>query len=65
MGKPGSATARRERARQMQMVFQDPYTILDPRQHVGEGLDEIQRLHFRRPPVTELDARRNSSRRSA
>ncbi len=49
VGKPASATARRVRARQMQMVFQDPYRSLDPRQHVGEGLDEIQRLHFRRP----------------
>ena len=47
--KPANAIARRERARQMQMVFQDPYRSLDPRQRVGEGLDEVQRLHFRRP----------------
>ena len=47
--KPANATTRRERARQMQMVFQDPYRSLDPRQHVQDGLDEIQRLHFRRP----------------
>ena len=47
--KPANAITRRERARQMQMVFQDPYRSLDPRQHVEDGLDEIQRLHFRRP----------------
>lgn len=41
-------SGRRARARLIQMVFQDPYTSLDPRQSVAAGLDEIQRLHFER-----------------
>lgn len=36
-------TARRERARQVQMVFQDPYSSLDPRQRAGQAIDEILR----------------------
>jgi peptide/nickel transport system ATP-binding protein len=32
----------------MQIVFQDPYTSLDPRQTVGAMLDEVQRQHFER-----------------
>ena len=37
--------ARRDRARLMQMVFQDPYGSLDPRATVRECLDEVLRLH--------------------
>jgi peptide/nickel transport system ATP-binding protein len=37
---------RRRRGRRTQMVFQDPYTSLDPRQTVGAGLDEILDVHF-------------------
>jgi oligopeptide transport system ATP-binding protein len=40
---------RRRRGQELQMVFQDPYTSLDPRQRVGGCLDEALRLH------TELD----------
>jgi peptide/nickel transport system ATP-binding protein len=43
-----SAAERRRRARVVQIVFQDPYTSLDPRQTVTRALDEIQRLHFER-----------------
>src|SRR5262249_34665218 len=43
-----SARTRRERARVIQMVFQDPFTALDPRMRIGDGLDEIQRVHFSR-----------------
>jgi peptide/nickel transport system ATP-binding protein len=46
-GAPGASHRRRERARLLQMIFQDPYQSLDPRQPIGaqvmEGL-EIHRL---------------------
>jgi oligopeptide transport system ATP-binding protein len=35
----------RRRAREMQIVFQDPYTSLDPRQTPRQCLDEVLRLH--------------------
>lgn len=31
--------------RRVQMVFQDPYSSLDPRQRVGDAIDEVVRLH--------------------
>jgi oligopeptide transport system ATP-binding protein len=37
---------RRQLASEVQMVFQDPYSSLDPRQRVHDCLDEILRLHF-------------------
>lgn len=40
-----SLAARREHARRVQMVFQDPFGSLDPRQTLGEGLEEILVLH--------------------
>ncbi len=44
--KPARSSAdRRRRGRQVQIVFQDPYTSLDPRQTVAATLDEILRLH--------------------
>lgn len=42
--KPGRAE-RRVRSKVMQMVFQDPYLSLDPRQGIGAGLDEVLKLH--------------------
>ena len=41
----GRVAARLARARSIQMVFQDPYSSLDPRQAIGDGLEEILRLH--------------------
>lgn len=42
-----SRTERRRRARQMQMVFQDPFSSLDRRQSGEDCLDEVLRIHFR------------------
>jgi ABC-type glutathione transport system ATPase component len=40
-----SAAERRERGREVQIVFQDPYSSLDPRQRVGSGLEQLLKLH--------------------
>ena len=51
---------RRRRGREVQIVFQDPYTSLDPRQTVEGAIDEVLRLHHgwakdrRRERVREL-----------
>jgi len=42
--RPGRA-GRLNRARQVQMVFQDPYSSLDPRQTVRAAIEEMLRLH--------------------
>lgn len=39
------ASVRRRRGRQLQIVFQDPFTSLDPRQEVGDGMLELLKLH--------------------
>ena len=55
-----SAADRRRRGREVQIVFQDPYTSLDPRQTAEGAIDEILRLHHgwpadrRRARVAEL-----------
>jgi len=36
----------RRSARVVQMVFQDPFGSLDPRQNIGAGLRELLRIHF-------------------
>ena len=55
-----SAADRRRRGHEVQIVFQDPYTSLDPRQTVAATLDEILQLHHgwpaeqRRERIVEL-----------
>ncbi|MGW2611839.1 ATP-binding cassette domain-containing protein [Streptomyces mirabilis] len=67
---------RLHRARRIQLVFQDPYASLDPRQTIGAGIDELLRLHEpdrdrRRERAAELldqvglDTRMAASRPSA
>ncbi len=57
---PRGARERRERGREAQIVFQDNYSSLDPRQRIGEALAEAVDLHFhptpeeRRRRVSEL-----------
>ncbi|MER6557145.1 ATP-binding cassette domain-containing protein [Streptomyces sp. NPDC001027] len=52
--------ARKARARQIQMVFQDPYTSLDSQQTIESAIEELLRAHFdwdadrRRERVAEL-----------
>jgi ABC-type glutathione transport system ATPase component len=44
--RPRRRSERRARARQVQMVFQDPYSSLDPTQTIGSCLEEVIRAHF-------------------
>jgi oligopeptide transport system ATP-binding protein len=41
-----SSRERRRRARETQLVFQDPYHSLNPRQKVGDCVGKVLRLHF-------------------
>lgn len=51
---PASRVAeRRRRAQELQMVFQDPYSTLDPRKSAEACLDEVLRLH--RPDLSQKD----------
>lgn len=50
-GRRRSTARRRVRARQVQMVFQDPYNSLDPRQSVESCIDEVLRVHGDLPPA--------------
>jgi ABC-type glutathione transport system ATPase component len=45
-----SARDRRRRGAEVQIVFQDPYTSLDPRQSAARAIDEVLRLHHGWPP---------------
>lgn len=44
----------RARARQVQMVFQDPYSALNPRLTIGAALDEVLQVHGVPGSVAEL-----------
>ncbi|MGW7090434.1 ABC transporter ATP-binding protein [Streptomyces sp. NPDC054871] len=59
-GRPGAgrrarAAGRRQFARHVQMVFQDPYASLDPHQRVGDCVGEVLTLHtgLRGPALAE------------
>ena len=56
-----SARDRRRRGREVQIVFQDPYTSLDPRQTGEATIDEVLRLHH----GWDRDRRRERIRRLA
>jgi ABC-type glutathione transport system ATPase component len=55
-----AAGRRRQRGREVQIVFQDPYTSLDPRHSAETAIDEVLRIHHgwdaerRRKRVAEL-----------
>jgi ABC-type glutathione transport system ATPase component len=51
-----SAKERRRRGGEVQIVFQDPYSSLDPRHSAEQAIDEVLRLH--RPDMSSKDARR-------
>jgi ABC-type glutathione transport system ATPase component len=40
-----AASKRRKRGREVQIVFQDPYTSLDPRHNAQTAIDEVLRIH--------------------
>jgi ABC-type oligopeptide transport system ATPase subunit len=46
VGRRRSTSLRRELARTVQMVFQDPFSSLDPPQTIGGMLVEMHRFHF-------------------
>src|SRR3984957_15517017 len=50
-----SARDRRRRGGEVQIVFQDPYTSLDPRQSAADAIDEVLRLHHGWPPARRAE----------
>jgi ABC-type glutathione transport system ATPase component len=46
----GARAVRLARSAHVQIVHQDPYSSLDPRQSIGDGLAELLRLHASRLP---------------
>jgi peptide/nickel transport system ATP-binding protein len=55
-GQPLEARRDRSQRRRMQMVFQDPYSSLNPRMTVRQTLSELLRVH-RMVPRSSIDAR--------
>jgi ABC-type oligopeptide transport system ATPase subunit len=52
-----SASERRARSQEAQMVFQDPYSSLDPRQTVEDSIAEVTRVHFKSLSKAEVRGR--------
>jgi ABC-type glutathione transport system ATPase component len=50
-----SARDRRRRGGEVQIVFQDPYTSLDPRQSAAAAIDEVLRLHHGWAPARRAE----------
>jgi ABC-type glutathione transport system ATPase component len=50
-----SARDRRRRGGEVPIVFQDPYTSLDPRQSAADAIDEVLRLHHGWPPARRAE----------
>src|SRR5438105_9534596 len=48
---------RRSLSRSVQMIFQDPYSSLNPRRTVGQTLREVLRVHGLRTGHAQIDAR--------
>ena len=51
---------RRRYGREIQIVFQDPFSSLDPRQRVGDAVEEVLKLHFDLSRGRSLGSRRSS-----
>lgn len=54
-GKPLRSDNRRERARRVQMIFQDPYASLNPKLSIGTQLNEV--LALTRPSAIQTPSR--------
>ena len=52
-----SSSERRKRGRELQMVFQDPYVSLDPRQTGWSCLREVIQLHFPDQTRSQVESR--------
>jgi len=52
---PWKRSDRTRYARQVQMVYQDPFTSLDPSQTIESTLDEVLRCHFHRDRARRRD----------
>jgi oligopeptide transport system ATP-binding protein len=57
-GPAKKVSQRRARGREVQIVFQDPYSSLDPRQSAASAIDEVLKLHH---PGSDADRSRRAA----